>query len=467
MKHELPKGMHDFSTSEMMQKNHIIKIIKNQTELFAFNEIETSSIEKLSTLNCKYGDEADKLIFKILNSGIIFKEQIINYLNKKIIHNNTITSNIINNNYIANNITKKGLRYDLTVSLIRHIKTNLNNIILPYKTFQIGKVWRADNPQKGRYREFYQCDIDIINNYKNSSLWEEVELLILCYQIFKMLNIPITININHRQLIKILCNIADIDSKYINNFIKVIDKSYNKTYKEIKYALLYYNIKESSIKKIIPILGVAGDINEKLKKLDILFKKYKIKDPVLYELKFIYNNFTKITQNHKILNLNLNLMRGLSYYNGIIFEGIAAQSKYQHSICGGGRYNTLTKLFNMKNISAVGFSIGLNRLLLTLQELDIYTHYITSYPKVLFLNYNDDSYISFYELIQYLREKNITAEIFIKNIKIKNQMEYANKKNINFIIKKNQQNVLYIRNMTTGLENIINKKEDLINIIIT
>lgn len=458
MKKNNIKGCKDLSTKDVLKKNYIIKIIKKNFHSFGFQEIETSSIENLSILNYKYEQETDNLIFKIINSGISFSKNIIKYAN--------INLSKTNNNKIINKLCKKGLRYDLTVPLVRYYKSNINNIELPFKVYQIGKVWRADKPQKGRLREFYQCDVDIINRFNRSSLWEEVELLMLYINIFIDLNIPITISINHRKLIENICEIYQIKEKNIINFIRILDKWEKIGREKVKNEMIQKNINTSYLDIILDTLDKKESNNIIINFLEDIFNKNKKNTTSLTELKFIFNNLTEIIKNKNInLKLNLKLARGLIYYDGVIFE-INIQDNHKQSIAGGGRYNYLTKLFGLNNISGVGCSIGLSRIMELIKTSKMNYKNTSKIKNVLFLNYNNQHILKNYYLIHYLRNNKIPTEIYPKNIDIKKQMKYANKKKICFVIKiKNDKN-LYIRNMQSGKEYIFTKKKQILDIII-
>ncbi|WGH27904.1 MAG: histidine--tRNA ligase [Candidatus Bostrichicola ureolyticus] len=445
--YKLPRGMHDFSSENINKRNYIINIIKKNFEYFGFEPIETPAIENLSTLTKKYGEEGEKLIFKILNSGDFIKD------NKSLFKENNYKN-------IISTISNKGLRYDLTIPFVRYVVMHKHKIIFPFKRYQIQPVWRADKPQKGRFREFYQCDADVIGS---KYLWQEIELIQLYDEIFTQLNIPILILINHKEIITGLLEICNIDNNYWNNILIALDKWYKIGLEGVKKELLQKGIPNNIIKYIEPFFLFKGTFKEKI---EFFSKKLNSSNKVtngIKDIKFVYNKLQEIGLNNT-LELQLNLVRGLNYYTGIVFEVMPKNKNY--SIGGGGRYDNLTHIFGLKNISGVGISFGLDRICILMQELKLFKNIIKYYPKILFINFGNSEAIYAYKLIKILRSKNISAELYPKPIKIIKQLKYANKKSIPFIIsigkKEIERNKISIKNMILGKENEYDNIETLI-----
>ncbi|WGH26398.1 MAG: histidine--tRNA ligase [Candidatus Bostrichicola ureolyticus] len=446
----LPRGMHDFSSEKINQRNYIIDIIRKNFEYFGFDPLETPAIENISTLTKKYGEEGEKLIFKIINSGDFIKG------NKSLFQENNYKN-------ILSAISNKGLRYDLTVPFVRYVVMNKHDIIFPFKRYQIQPVWRADKPQKGRFREFYQCDADIIGS---KYLWQEIELIQLYDEIFTKLNIPILIIINHKEIITGLLEICNIDNNYWNNIFIALDKWYKIGLEGVKKELLDKGIPHNIIKYIEPFFLFKGTFKEKI---EFFYKKLtfsNIGTNGIKDIKFIYNTIQQIGLNAS-LEFNLNLVRGLNYYTGIVFE-VMPKNKDFLSIGGGGRYDKLTHIFGLNtNISGVGISLGLDRICILMQELKLFKNIIKYYTKILFINFGNSEAIYAYKLIKILRSKNISSELYPKPIKIKKQLEYANKKRIPFIIsigkKEIERNKILIKNMILGTENEYDNIETLIS----
>lgn len=452
----IPKGTRDFSSQEIIERNYVIKIIKNIFELFGFFPIETPSFEMLNVLNEKYGNESDKLIFRILNSGNFLKKDYQEYINR----NNIIYQDLINF------FSKKALRYDLTVPLIRYLIMHMNKIKFPFKRYQIQLVWRADRPQKGRFREFYQCDADIISFSK--SFWQEIELINIYEKIFNKLNIPINIQINHRGIIYSLSKIFGIQGN-IDYFMMSLDKLEKIGIKAVQYEIeKKYKISLCS-NKFRSILEIKGNFINILNILNENFNNIKEGKEAIEDLIFIYEKLKKILDNDKILIFNISLARGLNYYTGIIFEVKSKLEKFNFSIAGGGRYDNLINSFGLKNIYGVGISFGLDRICLIMKELKLFPNIVKKkISKIMFINFGIKETLYVYKILNILRFKyNISSELYPESLKIKKQLKYANNKGILFvaIIGNNEikKNIIKIKNLKTGIEYEYSNIESLVN----
>ncbi|BAO66185.1 histidine--tRNA ligase [Candidatus Karelsulcia muelleri] len=422
----IPYGTRDFSTNEIRKRNYIIYIIKKNFELFGFSPIETTSIENISILKRKYGEEGEKLIFKIINSGIILNYSLLS--NKK-------------------KIFKKALRYDLTVPLARYVVMNKNKILFPFKRYQIQPVWRAEKPQKGRFREFYQCDVDSIGS---KSIWQEIELILLYDKIFYELNLPVIIKFNHIEILKQLSYFLGINKKFIE-FTKILDKWEKIGSKKIFKKLIKIGISKYLLKKIFWIFKEEKNIL----KIYHFFLPLKKCFHFINEIKFIF----KIIKNFKLKSSKLifktNLARGLNYYTGIIFEVLTENNIL--SLSGGGRYDNLTKIFGLKKkLSGIGISFGLDRIYISMLEMNLFNKFLFKYLDVIFINFGYNESIYSYKLILELRKNGISSELYPDNIKIKKQLKYANKKKITFVFligkKEIKKNKIKVKNLKFSIE---------------
>ncbi|WP_375322861.1 histidine--tRNA ligase [Candidatus Karelsulcia muelleri] len=418
----IPYGTRDFSTNEIRKRNYIIYIIKKNFELFGFSPIETTSIENISILKRKYGEEGEKLIFQIINSGIILNYSLLS--NKK-------------------KFFKKALRYDLTVPFARYVVMNKNKILFPFKRYQIQPVWRAEKPQKGRFREFYQCDVDSIGS---KSIWQEIELILLYDKIFYELNLPVIIKFNHREILKQLSAFLGINKKFIE-FTKILDKWEKIGSKKIFKKLIKIGISKYLLKKIFFIFKEEKNI------LNIynFFLPLKKCFHFINEIKFIFKIIKKFKLKSSKLIFKPNLARGLNYYTGIIFEVLTENNIL--SLSGGGRYDNLTKIFGLKKkLSGIGISFGLDRIYISMLEMNLFNKFLFKYLDVIFINFGYNESIYSYKLILELRKNGISSELYPDNIKIKKQLKYANKKKITFVfligkkeIKKNKIKVKHLK----------------------
>lgn len=414
-KPSIPKGTRDFSPIEMAKRNYIFDTIRNAFKLFGYKQIETPAMENLSTLMGKYGEEGDKLLFKILNSGDFLKS----LSDEELLNRNLVK--------LTNNVSEKGLRYDLTVPFARFVVQHRAELSMPFKRFQIQPVWRADRPQKGRYREFYQCDADVVGS---ESLWNEVELLSLIDTVFNDLNIRISIKLNNR---KVLSGIAEIigQADKIVDITVAIDKIDKIGIDNVNDELRKKGLSEEAISLLRPLLELEGTNEEKLQKLTSLLEKSETGLKGVEELKEVIYGIEQL--GHKcILDLDVSLARGLNYYTGTIIE-VKALDVEIGSITGGGRYDNLTGVFGMPGLSGVGISFGADRIYDVLNQLELYPKEITNAVKVLFVNFGKAEALQSLKYIKELRAEGISAQLYPDSTKMKKQMSLANDENIPYV----------------------------------
>ncbi|WP_317167296.1 histidine--tRNA ligase [Blattabacterium cuenoti] len=464
MKYFIPKGTRDFSPIETYNRNFLIKTIKKCFKIFGFYPLETTSIENISTLNKKYGEEIEYLIFRILNSGNSLNKEILNFL-KEI----NKSKNIIDNNIIYNFLSKKALRYDLTVPFIRYIIMNKDKIFFPFKRYQIQPVWRSENPQKGRFREFYQSDADIVST--SYSLWDEIELIKLCDFIFTELNLSITIFINHIYILKGLVEIVGIKNNLWKNFITILDKWKKIGEDEVKKEMLNKGITLKSFNSIRSLFSIEGDFKNKKKFFE---KKFKFSDKGkigLNEINFIYKSIKNISLYKTKLKWDISLARGINYYTGIIWEIIPKKCDDYNSIGGGGRYDKLMGLFGMKNIYGTGISFGLDRIYLAMEKEKLFkiNKHNFSPSKIIFINFGYKEVLYSYKLLDTLRKKGISAQLYPSYSDINKQFKYAYDNNIPFVIiigeKEIKSNKIKVKDIKNKIEREYNNVNDLINYI--
>ena len=417
-KPSIPKGTRDFSPTEVAKRSYIFEIIKKYFELYGFQPIETPSFENSSTLTGKYGEEGDRLIFKILNSGDFLAKADANLLRDK------------NSLKITSQISEKALRYDLTVPFARYVVQHQNEIVFPFKRYQMQPVWRADRPQKGRFREFYQCDADVVGS---KSLVQEVEFIQLYDAIFSELGIATTIKLNNRKVLSGIAEIIGAQDKLID-FTVALDKLDKIGEEGVINEMITKGISDEAIVKIKPLFSLSGSNEEKLGKLKGILDASNEGTQGVEELEFVLNTVTDLGLKTADLTLDVTLARGLNYYTGAIFE-VAAKDVKLGSIGGGGRYDDLTGIFGLKDMSGIGISFGLDRIYLVLEELDLFKQSVElPKPKVLFLNFGDQESLYCLEAIKALRENGIKTEIFPDSAKIKKQMNYANRRQIEYVV---------------------------------
>lgn len=418
-KPSIPKGTRDFSPAEVAKRQYIISIIKSNFEKFGFQPIETPSFENSETLMGKYGEEGDRLIFKILNSGEYLKDVPLEFLEYK------------QEKVITPKISEKALRYDLTVPFARYVVQHQSEIEFPFKRYQIQPVWRADRPQKGRFREFYQCDADVVGS---KSLWQEVELVQLYDSVFSQLGLEsVTIKINNRKILSGIAEVIGAKDKLID-FTVALDKLDKIGEDGVKKEMIEKGIAASAIEKVQPLFNFTGTISEKMDKLSALLSTSEEGLKGVEELRFICDNVSSLGLNKAILDLDVTLARGLNYYTGAIFEVAAPKSVSMGSIGGGGRYDDLTGIFGLPNVSGVGISFGLDRIYLVIEELNLFPETVTSGTKALFINYGEKEALYSMKAIAKLRGFGIKVELYPDNVKVGKQFQYADKRGIPFAV---------------------------------
>ncbi|WP_394798467.1 histidine--tRNA ligase [Blattabacterium cuenoti] len=445
----------------MSKRNYLIQTIREQFELFGFSPIETPSIENISTLTGKYGKEGDSLIFKLLHSGNLLKKKILCLL--KQINNDKKTVNI--EKYFTEKMSNKALRYDLTVPFVRYVVMHKNEIVFPFKRYQIQPVWRADKPQKGRWREFYQCDADMISY--SCSLWEEIELIQLCDEIFNKLNFPVVIYINHRDILVGLFEIAGIENNLWKHFTTSLDK-WNKIGRDsVKKEMLDKGISSESFDKVAFFFDMEENFYKKEKHLTLALQNSEKGKKGMRDLSFIYNKINNISLQKTKLEWNLSLARGMNYYTGTILEIVPINNKNSVSIGGGGRYDQLANLFGMNNVYGVGISLGLDRIYLEMDKENLFQTIESKPSKVLFIHFGNEEILHAYKIIKFFRKKGISTQLYPNADKIGKQFRYANDNNIPFAISigKNEinENKIRMKDLNKGVEKEYDNMNDLVN----
>ncbi|MEN8187626.1 MAG: histidine--tRNA ligase [Bacteroidota bacterium] len=444
MKPSIPKGTRDFSPVEVAKRKYIFDTIQKVFETYAFQPIETPSFENSSTLMGKYGEEGDRLIFKILNSGDYLKKVDAGLLEDK------------NTQKVTGKISEKALRYDLTVPFARYVVQHQNDITFPFKRYQMQPVWRADRPQKGRFREFYQCDADVVGS---KSLWQEVEFVQLYDNVFTELGLTETvIKINNRKILSGIAEIIDAKDKLID-FTVALDKLDKIGVEGVAKEMLGKGISGEAIEKVKPLFDFTGSNQEKITKLRSMLTDSEEGMQGVEELEFVTDNIESLGLKTSELEIDVTLARGLNYYTGAIFE-VKAKNVQIGSIGGGGRYDDLTGIFGLKNMSGIGISFGLDRIYLVLEELDLFKQVELPKPKVVFVNFGEKEALYCMKAIKELRESGIKSELYPDTAKLKKQMNYANKREIPFVVlvgeKEVQENMFTLKNMQTGEQAVCN-----------
>jgi histidyl-tRNA synthetase len=443
-KPSIPKGTRDFSPAEVAKRNYMISIMRTHFENFGYQPIETPSFENSDTLMGKYGDEGDRLIFKILNSG--------DYLDGI----SADDLQIKNYKQLTPKISEKALRYDLTVPFARYVVQHQSEMEFPFKRYQIQPVWRADRPQKGRFREFYQCDADVVGS---TSLWQEVELVQLYDSVFTALGlVGVTIKINNRKILSGIAEVIGASDKLID-FTVALDKLDKIGEEGVKNEMLEKGISDVAIQKVQPLFSFSGSIEEKLAKLSTLLSKSEEGKKGIAELHFICENAIKLGLQKSILDLDVTLARGLNYYTGAIFEVAPPNSVSMGSIGGGGRYDDLTGIFGLKDMSGVGISFGLDRIYLVLEELNLFPQTVSIATKVLFLNFGESQTFDAMKAITLLRNQNIKAEMYPDNAKIDKQFKHAERRGIPFVVKEIVGSSFMVKDIQTGEQMQLNSEE--------
>lgn len=444
-KPSIPKGMRDFSPEEMQERNYIFDTIKSVYRLYGFSQIETPAMETLQTLMGKYGEEGDRLLFKVLNSG--------NYLDK--IDDEAWQEH--NPLRMANKLCEKGLRYDLTVPFARYVVQHREELQLPFKRYQIQPVWRADRPQKGRYREFYQCDGDIVGS---NSLLNEVELMQIVDTVFSRLGIRVAIKINNR---KILTGIAEVigEKEKIVDITVAIDKLDKIGIDNVNEELLKDGISKEAVEKLQPIIMLSGTNEEKLQTLKDVLQSSETGLLGVQETEFILNALKPLGLKNE-MQMDVTLARGLNYYTGAIFE-VKALDAQIGSITGGGRYDNLTGIFGMPGLSGVGISFGADRIYDVLKALDLFPKDRLQGTKVLFCNFGDNEAAYAMGIAKSLRQAGVAVEVYPDKAKMKKQMGYANQKGIPYValVGENEllNHVVTLKDMATGEQCTISGSE--------
>lgn len=435
-KPSIPKGTRDFSPVEMARRNYIFDTIREIFHLFGFKQIETPSMENLSTLMGKYGEEGDKLLFKILNSGDYLRG-----VDRALLEGEATGK-------LTSQLSEKGLRYDLTVPFARYVVQHRAELQFPFKRFQIQPVWRADRPQKGRYREFYQCDADIVGS---DSLVNEVELLQLIDEVFSRLKINIAIKLNNRKVLAGIAELIGAPDKIVDITV-AIDKIDKIGIENVNAELRERGLEDAAIEALQPILAIDGTLDERLAKLDEVLASSETGKKGVEELRYVVNETMALGLRAE-LDLDVSLARGLNYYTGTIIE-VKAKDVQIGSITGGGRYDNLTGVFGMPEVSGVGISFGADRIYDVLNTLDLYPEDTSASTTVIFTNFGEQEALASMKAIKQLRANGITAEIYPDNSKMKKQMAYANALNIPYVAiigdSELAEGKVTLKNMTTG-----------------
>ena len=447
MKPSLPQGTRDFAADTLRKRRYIIDTIKNIFELYGFEPLETPSIENLETLMGKYGEEGDKLIFKILNNGLD---------NPAKRENALLNFEHVLSGKNNKQITERALRYDLTIPFARYMAMNSGKLTIPFKRYQVQPVWRADRPQKGRYREFMQCDADIAGSY---SLISDVELAELYIDVFKKLKIPAELKINNRKILFALAEITDSVER-INELTIAIDKLDKIGINKVKEELSSSGFSEKNISLIEKYININGTNSEKVEQVKSLVGKSESGKKGIEELQFILDYLdTSLSEDSKAtFKIDFTLARGLNYYTGTIYE-VKANNVKIGSIGGGGRYDNLTGLFGVPDMPGVGISFGLDRIYDVMEELNIFPENIYQPTEVLFFNLGEKESKHSYQLMQQLRHNNIRCELFYENSKMDKQFKYATKKNIGYVViigsKEIKEESCVVKNLEKGEQETI------------
>lgn len=435
-KPSIPKGTRDFSPEEMAKRNYIFDTIKEVFMLHGFSQIETPAMENLSTLMGKYGEEGDKLLFKILNSGDFLKSVSDEQLTER------------NCPRLTSQLCEKGLRYDLTVPFARFVVQHRNELQFPFKRFQIQSVWRADRPQKGRYREFYQCDADVIGT---DSLLNEIDLLQIIDEVFRRFGINITIKLNNRKVLSGIAEIIGAPEKIVDITV-AIDKIDKIGIENVNAELLEKGISQDAVNQLQPLLTLSGTNEEKLESLSKLLASSEIGLKGIEELRYVISNTDEVGID-ATLELDVSLARGLNYYTGTIIE-VKANDVQIGSITGGGRYDNLTGVFGLEGVSGVGISFGADRIFDVLNQLNLYPAEAKNTTKVIFVNFGENEAKASLKHIKALRANSISCELYPENAKMKKQMGYANDNKIPYVAIVGEtelaNNTITVKCMATG-----------------
>ena len=435
------KGTRDFSPMEMSKRNYIFNTIKDVYSLYGYQQIETPALETLQTLMGKYGEEGDKLLFKVLNSGDFLRK----VDDKELVERNTLK--------LASQLCEKGLRYDLTVPFARYVVMHHDELQFPFKRYQIQPVWRADRPQKGRYREFYQCDADVVGS---DSLLNEVELMQIVDEVFQRFGVRVIIKINNRKILSGIAEMIGAADKIVDITV-AIDKLDKIGLENVNQELANAGISPDAIDKLQPIISLQGTNDEKLNVIKNVLKDSQVGLKGVEEVAYILD-VLKPMQLHNEIELDLTLARGLNYYTGAIFE-VKAKDVSIGSITGGGRYDNLTGIFGKPGLSGVGISFGADRIYDVLNALDLYPKETTNSTQILFINFGEKETAYCLPLVNEARSHGVSAEMYPDAVKMKKQMSYANAKQIAFVAMAGEnemkENKITLKNMVTGEQMLV------------
>ena len=444
MKPSIPKGTRDFSPAEMVKRNFIFDTIKNAFQRYGFEQIETPTMENLSVLEGKYGEEGDRLLFRVLNSGPLL---------------DTLKSP--HAGMPAVDITEKGLRYDLTVPFARYVVMHQNEITFPFKRFQIQPVWRADRPQRGRYREFVQCDADVIGS---DSLLNEVDLIRLVDDVFAQLKIEVTIQLNNRKILSGIAEVIGAKDKIIDVTV-AIDKLDKIGIDKVNDELRTKGLSDEAVARLQPILKLSGSNSEKLETLKKILSSSETGLKGIGEMEVLFGSLTNHLSSGVKCLLDLTLARGLNYYTGTIIEVKVSDSRssFTSSVCGGGRYDDLTGIFGLPNVSGVGISFGADRIYDVLEEIGGFPDFSNVSTKILFVNFGEAEAMFCLKLVKQLRDQGINAELYPDTVKMAKQMKYADAKKIPYVAlvgsDEMKNDKITIKRMGSGDQSIVTLEE--------
>lgn len=442
-KPSIPKGTRDFLSTEMAGRDYIFNTIRSVFKKYGYSPIETPAMENLSTLLGKYGEEGDKLLFKVLNSGDAFAG---------------VTPDMLtNSNALSVNVCEKGLRYDLTVPFARFVVQHQNELVFPFRRYQIQPVWRADRPQKGRYREFFQCDVDVVGS---NSLLNELELVQIVDEVFAKLGVVVAVKINNRKVLSGIAEVSGHPDKLIDITV-AIDKIDKIGIEAVKEELRSKGIDDKAISIIEPILTLTGTTIEKLEQIRAILSNSQIGNTGIDELEELFGLIESAGVNCEV-ELDLSLARGLNYYTGAIFE-VKAKEVSMGSICGGGRYDDLTGIFGLNGVSGVGISFGADRIFDVISALDRFPKDAVEGTKVLFTNMGEKELLYTIQIVKKLREAGISAEIYPDQAKLKKQFDYADKKGIPYLAIIGEDEItnskVSLKNLSSGEQQSVNRED--------
>ena len=440
-KPSIPKGTRDFSPEEVRKRNYIVQKIQEAFQRYGFQPIETPSFERTETLMGKYGEEGDRLIFRILDAGDFLKE-----VPQEIFQEQ-------NSQKMVSYISGKALRYDLTVPFARYVVQHQNEITFPFKRYQIQPVWRADRPQKGRYREFYQCDADVVGA---NGLWQEVEFVQLYDTVFSSLSLKgVTIKMNHRKILSGFAQMIEAPEKLVD-FTVALDKLDKIGKEKVEEEMLQRGISAEAIAKIQPVFALKGSFQEKIIQLKELLSNSPIGLEGVADLEFIYQTVQELGLHTATLELDVTLARGLNYYTGTIFEVAPPKEVALGSIGGGGRYDELTEIFGLRGMSGIGISFGLDRIYLVMSQMDLFPQFLEGGLEILCVNFGNQEALESFKLVQQLRAKGYKAELYPESTKLKKQLAYADSRQVKYVILIGEEEIsqgkAVLKNMQTGVQ---------------